>query len=327
MVKGTDTLEKHPIRVVARRTGLTPDLLRAWERRYGAVTPSRASGRRLYTDADVERLVLLRRATFGGRGIGQVAHLSTKALGELVEADERAAARSPDRARALSGVSEIPMQAGQVSIPHLSDAIEATLRLDGGGLERALSRARLALGDVAVIERVVAPLMRTVGDMWQQGSMRVAHEHLSTSIVRTFLGNLAGGAEPGESAPSVVFATPVGQLHELGALLAAAAAASEGWQVTYLGPNLPVEEIAAAVQAKDARALGLSIVFPPDDPRVSGEIRKLREMIGQERALLVGGAASGAYAADLEAAGAARIADMPSLRAVLGSLRREGPRV
>ena len=85
----------HPIRVVARRTGLTPDVLRAWEKRYKAVEPDRSSGRRLYSDADVDRLLLLRRATLGGRSIGQVAGLSTAELEELTRADDEAAARAP----------------------------------------------------------------------------------------------------------------------------------------------------------------------------------------------------------------------------------------
>src|SRR5918999_1092269 len=75
----------HPIGVVTRRTGLSPDLLRAWEKRYDVVKPARSGGgRRLYSDADIERLRLLYRATLAGRGIGQVATLSTPALAALV---------------------------------------------------------------------------------------------------------------------------------------------------------------------------------------------------------------------------------------------------
>src|SRR5579862_6510920 len=79
---------RHPMRVVTRRTGLSADLLRAWERRYDVVTPTRSDGgRRLYSDPDIERLRLLYRATLAGRGIGQVAELSTTALAALVRQD------------------------------------------------------------------------------------------------------------------------------------------------------------------------------------------------------------------------------------------------
>ena len=84
----TSTEPRHPIKVVARRTGLTPDVLRVWEKRYSAVTPTRVStGRRLYSDQDVERLLLLRRATLVGRRIGQVAALPTDELETLVDED------------------------------------------------------------------------------------------------------------------------------------------------------------------------------------------------------------------------------------------------
>src|ERR1700733_10194856 len=88
-------LHRHPMRAVTRRTGLSPDLLRAWERRYEVVKPSRsAGGRRLYSDADIERLRLLFRATLAGRSIGQVAELPTSALAALVRQDEKADAPS-----------------------------------------------------------------------------------------------------------------------------------------------------------------------------------------------------------------------------------------
>src|SRR5512145_2591390 len=85
------TSYRHPMRVVTRRTGLSADMLRAWERRHEVVTPSRsANGRRLYSDTDIERLGLLYRATLAGRSIGQVAGLSTAQLAALVRKDAEA---------------------------------------------------------------------------------------------------------------------------------------------------------------------------------------------------------------------------------------------
>src|SRR4051812_38490232 len=82
------TVPRHPMAVVVDRTGLTPDLLRAWERRYGAVAPSRGpGGQRLYSDDDIERLRLLHVASRAGRSIGQIATLSNEALAELSRDD------------------------------------------------------------------------------------------------------------------------------------------------------------------------------------------------------------------------------------------------
>ncbi|NIU10060.1 MAG: MerR family transcriptional regulator, partial [Phycisphaerae bacterium] len=88
------TKSQHPIQVVSRRTGLTSDVIRAWERRYNAIKPIRApNSRRLYSDNDVEKLILLRHATLAGRRIGDVATLSIKQLRKLVDADESAVSR------------------------------------------------------------------------------------------------------------------------------------------------------------------------------------------------------------------------------------------
>ena len=82
----------HPIRVVARRTGLTSHVIRVWEKRYGAVSPLRTpTNRRLYSDRDVERLQLLHRAILAGHSIGQIAQLPNERLRALVAADEMSA--------------------------------------------------------------------------------------------------------------------------------------------------------------------------------------------------------------------------------------------
>src|SRR5215213_3572133 len=98
VTRSTSNAPRHPIGVVARRTGLKPDLIRAWERRYGAVEPGRTeTRRRFYSDADIERLLLLRRVVNTGRGISQVAGLPNEELEALVAAEPAppAAARPP----------------------------------------------------------------------------------------------------------------------------------------------------------------------------------------------------------------------------------------
>src|SRR5512140_1340838 len=99
MARWSPTESRHPVRVVTRRTGLSVDVLRAWERRHHVVTPQRTpSGHRLYSDRDIERLVLLYRATLAGRHIGQLAPLGGRALAALVHQD--ASAQTVPNARA-----------------------------------------------------------------------------------------------------------------------------------------------------------------------------------------------------------------------------------
>jgi DNA-binding transcriptional MerR regulator/methylmalonyl-CoA mutase cobalamin-binding subunit len=284
---------RHPIGVVARRTGLTPELIRAWERRYGAVEPGRTeTRRRFYSDADIERLLLLRRAVSTGRGIGQVAGLSNDELHSLI-ADE----------------------------PFLSLCLSAAQRLDVHDLEMQLERASVALSRLNLLEKLLVPLMHRIGDLWQKGDIRPIHEHMASAVVRSFLGSMRGAYHLSATAPHLVVTTPVRQLHELGALIVAATAASEGWQSTYLGPDLPPEEIAAAAVQKGARAVAISIVYPPDDPLLLDDLKKLRRLLPSTTELIVGGRASNAYAPVLKDIGALHADSLSALRHELDQLR------
>ena len=170
------------------------------------------------------------------------------------------------------------------------------------------------------MDQVIIPLMRKLGDGWQAGTLRVSHEHLGTAVVRSFVGTMNGAFNVPAAAPEIVFTTPTGQLHEIGALLACATAAGDGWRTPYLGPSLPAEEIAAAVEIKNAAAVGLSIVYPVDDPHLAGELRRLRKLL-PETPILVGGRGSDAYQAALDQMNAYRLHDLQSLRAQLEAIR------
>jgi methanogenic corrinoid protein MtbC1 len=262
--------------------------------------------------------LLLRRATLGGRSIGQIAKLSNAELKRIVEEDEAATARvepSPrpneaPRARAALDGSEF-----------LKAAMDAAGRLDTAELEGALDRASVALSRPALMEQVIVPLMQRIGDAWRDGSLRVAHEHLASAIVRSFVGNLNGTFNTLSLAPAMVVTTPAGQLHEIGALLAAAAASSDGWRVTYLGPSLPASEIAAAVAQTKASVVALSVIYPTDDPHLQTEFQKLSQLVGPKVRILVGGRGGAAYRGALHAIGAVYLPDYPSLRATLESIR------
>ncbi len=311
--RSSSSTPRHPIGVVARRTGLKPDLIRAWERRYGAVAPGRTeTRRRFYSDEDIERLLLLRRVVSSGRGISQVAGLSNPELAALIEAEP--AAYAPPAAAA-------PEEIDEVAEAFLGRCLAAAQRLDVREMELELDRASVLLSRTHLIERVLVPLMRRVGDLWHQGALRPIHEHMASSVVRSFLGAMGAACQPEISAPHLVATTPARQRHELGALLAATTAASEGWQVTYLGPDLPPEEIAAAALQKGARAVALSITYPPDDPALIDDLRRLRRLLGPNVILIAGGRASPAYSAVLQEIGALRMEDLACLRRALHGMR------
>ncbi len=314
------TQHHHPMRVVTRRTGLSADLLRAWERRYEVVAPARsASGRRLYSDADIERLRLLYRATLAGRSIGQVADLPTDALAALVRrdgsADAEAGRGSPGSPAPDGGV---PPSASDF----LDDAFRAVARLDATAVDAVLRRAVIALPVAALLDTVIVPLLERVGTGWREGTLRPVHEHLAGAVLRRVLERIVESASSPFATANLVVATPTGQVHEFGALLVAAAAAAEGWRVTYLGADLPAEDIAEAAIRTRARGVALSVVYPTGDPAIGDEMRRLRQALPEDVTVLVGGAAATTYASSLHEIGAVPLDSLRGLRATLASLRR-----
>ncbi len=203
----------------------------------------------------------------------------------------------------------------------LNRCMAAAQRLDVTEMERELERASVLFSRTHLIERVLSPLMTRIGQLWHQGTLRPIHEHMASTVVRSFLGGMKGAYHPEISAPHLVVTTPARQRHELGALLAAATAAGEGWQVTYLGPDLPPEEIAAAARQTKARAVALSITYPPDDPLLSDDLRRLRRLLGPGTALVVGGRACPAYSPVLQEVGAFLVDDLGALRRGINRLR------
>jgi DNA-binding transcriptional MerR regulator/methanogenic corrinoid protein MtbC1 len=271
-------------------------VLRVWERRYGAVQPTRTPGnRRLYSPHQVKRLQLLCRATHLGFAIGQVASLPAAELEGLV------AEAGP--------IDGLLLDARE---PHafLSAAQRATQGLDPGDLAGVLGQAFGAIEVPAVLHGLVVPLLHWVGDRWEDGSLSIAHEHMASAIVRTFLGGLVTGSQPDSAAPCILMATPSGQLHELGTLLAAIAALQEGWRAVYFGPDLPAQQIADAAHRRKAHAVALGITYPSDDPRLPAELRRLRQGLPDATHLLVGGRAVTAYGRVLEEVGAQAPADL-----------------
>lgn len=305
---------QHSIKFAARKSGLTPHVIRVWERRYDAVSPDRTdTNRRLYSESEIERLGLLRDLTQAGHSIGQVARLPLEKLRQLA-ADVPASSRSKPATR--------PARKDAADGSFLDECVVAVKALDARALEDSLKHGATALGAQGLLQRVVAPLAQTIGDLWRDGSITAAHEHFASAVIRIYLGHIAKTFAGTEGAPVIIVATPAGQIHELGALLVGAAAANLGWQVTYLGASLPAAEIAGAARQNRARVVALSVVYPEDDSRLDAELTRLRDALPAEVALLVGGRAMPGYRDTLEKIGATEIEDLEHLCLTLDELRK-----
>jgi len=306
------TQSHHSLRVVTQRTGLTTHVVRVWEKRYGAVKPKRtATNRRLYSDAEIERLTLLRLATSAGHSIGGIANLPLARLQQLVAEAEPAAWATRTAGK-------------PVSLPEhfLESCLGAVKQMDVRGFEDALQRALIALGHQGLLRLVVAPLAQMIGERWRTGEVTAAHEHFLSSSLKVFLGQLANQFAPPENAPAIIVTTPAGQLHKLGALMVNSAAANLGWRTIYLGASLPAAEIAGAAMQNRVRAVALSIVYPEDDPALPQELKNLRRFLPQQIQILIGGRAASAYRKTLARIGAIQTEDLDEFCRQLDKLRK-----
>ena len=285
------------------RTGLTSHTIRVWEKRYNAVSPGRTeTNRRLYSDDDIAHLHLLHQVTQGGHRIGDIAHLS------------------PDELHRLTTV--LPAQPNPLQVPHeiagqqgyVDRALQSIRQLDAIGLEGELTRADSDFGHTQLIEQVIEPLMRRVGELWHEGSLRITDEHLASAVVRRFIDGIRQGLQTAPDAPHLIVTTPTGQVHEMGALLVSVSAAAAHWRVTYMGPNLPADQIALVARHNGASAVALSLVYPLDDPALGHELIKIRQALGDELPLIVGGPAAQYNQHILRRIGAVQLGALTELR-------------
>lgn len=279
-----DDAAVHPIRVAAARAGLTPATLRAWERRYGVMEPARSeSGRRLYSAAQVRRLTLLREVVERGHLISEVVGKAEGELRSLLE-----------QGPGLESSSETG--GSPAAAEHLAEARAAVRLLDPDRLGRALRAASLDLGVVGALVHVLEPLLIWVGEAWRHGGEGVATEHVASVSVRRFLDWLLGSFGGVGDEPVFAVATPPGERHEFGALMAGAVAVSVGYRVAYLGPDLPMEEIARAVVNVGAGTVGISTVLPRERGAMRREAELLRDLLPASRRVVWGGTAARAVA-------------------------------
>ncbi|HSD64742.1 MAG TPA: MerR family transcriptional regulator [Ignavibacteriaceae bacterium] len=281
-------MSTYNIKMAARLSGVPELSIRSWERRYAALNPVRTdSNRRLYSDSEIEKLVLLRKLIQLGHHIGNLANLSNNELTDLL-------GKSEINDVSLKGKDNETDLANEYIIC-INECIDAIRKYDDKMLESILNEASVKFSQPNFIEGIILPLIEKVGDYWREGLMRVSHEHFTSVTIRKLLTNLSDGYLISENAPRILVTTLEGQYHEIGAIIATVLASSDGWQATYLGASLPAEDIAYTIQQLNSQCLFLSIVYPADDPFINVQLRKLREMVGDNVYILVSGRSAIAY--------------------------------
>ncbi|MBM4251328.1 MAG: MerR family transcriptional regulator [Deltaproteobacteria bacterium] len=254
------------VKAMTRLTGLNEHTLRAWERRYGAVTPRRGdNGRRVYSREDVERLRNIAALVERGFAIGRIATLSDQELAQLLadnlELDHIGNGAPKAESSLNPAANRVPTQLERIQ--------EALLQFDLAKIHGTLTESRYLMGARGFVLDLVTPLMEAVGWMTLSGRITIGHEHALSAIVRAHLSFMLLEIPRRETSAdgennSFALTTMEGNFHEIGILVASVLCALRGVTNYFLGPNLPVPALTEAVIALNARHIVIgSTSLPP----------------------------------------------------------------
>lgn len=265
----------YTIKTIATLTGLTAETLRAWERRYRTVVPKRdEGGRRIYSEQDLERLLLLAELTRDGHSIGKLSKMDNTQLNRLTRQND----------------------AADGSRQQFFDLIvEALRQYRVDRFEELLKRALLAYEPLPYARDILAPALRRVGQLWHQEQLTIAQEHMfSACVKRLILGMINNVHLLTHHRPAMLFATPQGEAHEFGILMTCMLAASQQYNCYYLGRDLPVVEIIEASRHLKPDVIVLSLINSPPGPDIVEQLHQLNDSnLLQQVQIWVGGSGAG----------------------------------
>jgi MerR family transcriptional regulator, light-induced transcriptional regulator len=241
-------MARYRIKAVSRMLGVRPELLRMWEKRYHLFKPQRAGNRyREFDDEDVQLLRYICQQIDQGRAIGELAAEGREALlRHMAASDVPPAAVQPDHAILIDAL------------------IEAAQQLDKGHLEAKLAEGAALYSFTTLITEICGPFMHRLGTLWETGHLSTASEHLATVVLKQRLLTMLQATAPAASAPMLLCACPAGEWHEIGLLTFAYTMQQAGWQVCYLGPDLPVQGLLHGCQRLQPALVAVSITYAAD---------------------------------------------------------------
>jgi DNA-binding transcriptional MerR regulator/methylmalonyl-CoA mutase cobalamin-binding subunit len=291
-------MNTHRIHRVAKLTGLSTHVIRAWERRYALVQPSRSANRyRTYTDDEVALLRYVKAQIDQGQSIGDLVAIGR----ERLAADATLTART-------EASETVPYEGLLAKLIGLLDPLRRE------SFERRLNGAVAVIPFEEALHGILLPLQTRVGQLWHDGHLNVAVEHYVTNQVRQKIFAAMGHLPVHDKGPSVVVSCPVGEFHEVGAQAAAYVCAALGCQTYYLGANMPFDQLAIFCRQIDPDVLLLSVTAPPPAHEWASWIATLRDLTASHRTIFVGGAGAQSLTLPVEARRIEILSDLPTLQ-------------
>lgn len=278
---------RYKIGTVTKLTGLSPFLLRAWENRYGLLEPQRSeTGRRFYTQEDVETLLAVKRLLDRGHAIGEVAAWGPARI--RAEAEDTGVVEPPSPPVPNAAVVPVRDDARERVFATLKARLVAAAdALDRREFDSALAEAASVASFDTVTAGLLLPVLE-IGNRWERGETSVAAEHFATSAIRQRLLSMIQSTSP-TVGPGALVACAPGDYHEIGALHATYRLSREGWVVIYLGANLPVEELVSAIERTNPKLVGLAVTLDPGEATLRGWLEQIAGACPEGTRLLCGG--------------------------------------
>ena len=274
------------IGALSAATGIPPDTIRTWERRYGfPAAERRPSGHRVYPIGTVPRLRRIAQALAHGHRPAQVLTASESDLESLLAAGAlRPAPPSAPSAGSAWGDGELAPLNGD-----LSRLLDATRDFNADLLKRILQQEWVRRGPMPFLQHCVAPYLVALGTAWAEGSIDIRHEHFGSSLLGDFLRAARAPLDDRATGPLVVLATPAGELHGLGLQMIALVFALAGCRTLVLGVDTPVGQIVSLAREVPLGAVALSCVQPEHQRGCASQVRALRRRLPRQIPILLGG--------------------------------------
>lgn len=281
------------------RVGVSPDVLRAWERRYGLLEPDRSpGGYRLYSDTDIARVRQVLALTAQGLSIAEAARLARAGTEPSTDADGPPSQKDATDHELSSGSAVTSGAQAASPTPRLgrllADALET---FDERTAQQTLDELFGRFSTEAVLRDTIMPTLDRIGRRWEAGQLDVAQEHFASNLLRARLLAMARGWGSG-SGPMAVLAAPPGEDHDLPLVVFGLTLWRGGWRVTFLGGDTPVPSLRAAIAAVTPDLVVLASV---DAARFADVEGPLTEVAGLVRLALAGAGATAGLARRLGA--------------------------
>ena len=307
--------KNYSLKSVSQKTGLSAHVIRAWEKRYGVVNPDRTdSNRRFYTNDEIEKLKLLKKATEAGNSIGNISNLTIEQLQELVLTEEK---------ESIFAHKKLLPEKFELKIKNLIDEFfETAENLNSKKLQFLIYEIEDEFSQSIIIEEIIIPILSKLDEKQKKTSISIIVSQFILSELSFYLSQIINKIPDFENFPLLLSYSPVGGFHEIGSLISCAVAKAEKWRICNLGKNISCLEITEIIQKLNPAAISINMIYPflkPEEIKI--ELSLFKNSIPEDVKILFSGRTVWNYREEVNQIGGIFAGDTFVLRNELQKIR------